>query len=169
MDPDFFPEIYGFPQSAEAGGLRVEVGPDLVRNVAFTRGSERYVYAPPEPLYCEDPVVSPDGAAAYLRCLRIQFRRTDGFGADYDSILRFQFGAYPLCEARSERILLPPELEAALAAKRAYITDLDRVSSRGRHLLFRVAMEVTARGRGFMRSRPYWYDLSTKALVEPDL
>lgn len=169
MDPDFFPQIYGVPQSVESGGLRVDVGPEVGRGVAFVRGDERHVYTPPKPLYCVDPVVCADGSAAYLRCERIQFHRSDGFGADYDSILRFRFGRFPLAEAAPDRLLLAAELESALSTRRAWVSDLDRVSSGGGHLLLRIGLESERPQGRFMRYRPYWYDLATKAFSEPDL
>ena len=122
MDPDLYPQMYGAPQSAEAGGLCVEVGPALGRSVQFTRGVERYVYSPVEPLFCEDPVVRSDGGAAYLKCMRITTSTRSGFGFDYDSILQFRFGPFPLSESTPERLALTSELSTALGSKCVGVT-----------------------------------------------
>lgn len=153
------------PQRAEARGLRVELGPDLGAVVSITRARDRYEFRPPVGQFCEDPVVALDGLTAFVRCMIGENR-----GFNYHSLIRFPFGTGRLQDVTPETFLLGEEIANLTGSSRAWVCALDRVSSDGRALLLRVGIQQPMTGRHtYVHYRPYWYDLTTKRLIEPDI
>jgi hypothetical protein len=155
-----------FPRVAEAAGLRVSLGGSDARSVVITRGKESITVTPPTGEIYDDPAITPDGRSLFLLV-----RSVHGFGYDYSSIVRFDFGDRSLSQAQPQRLLPPSQLDALFDGRRSAVTSLYKVSATGDQLLLNLNTEDAASSsHGFKRylNRPYWYDIKTNSVHEPD-
>ncbi len=144
-------------QTNSAGNLSVTFGGELGRQVIFTRTNDALTFTPPASESCEDAIVSPDGKTALLL-----MRTVLDFGYDYACVMRFDFGAGPLAQARSQRVLSLQELNTFLGGNRSWVNELYKFSPSGDRILVGVSTMSSGRFK-----RAYWYNLTSNALEEP--
>jgi len=144
-------------QTNNAGNLSVTFGGELGRQVVFTRTNDTFTFTPPASETCEDAIVSPDGKIALLL-----MRTVLDFGYDYSCVMRFDFGAEPLAQARSQRILSLHELNTFLGGNQSWVNEMYKFSPSGDRILVGVSTMPSGRFR-----RAYWYNLASNVLEEP--
>ena len=154
------------PQEAVGGDLRVALGGEHGDAVVFTRASETFRYTPPSGEFCECPVSTPDGRTAFVLV------HTEGqHGYDYGCILRFDFGSAPLASTQPQRILTSAQLEALFGGKRSWVNALHKVTADGNQLLLNISSERTPASDTYTTyydDHPYWYDIASNKLNEPN-
>jgi len=132
--------------------------------VSFRRAADEYNFHAPLGQCCEDPVVAPGERTAFVRCSIVE-----GHGFDYHSLIKFHFGTGTLKDVNPESFLLGDEVANLTRSAQAWVCNLDRVSSDGRALLLRIGIQQPMKGgNAYFHYRPYWYELATKRLIEPD-
>ena len=154
------------PQFIEASGLRVAFGGADSSSVVVTRGTESFTFTPPAGEVCDHPVVSPDGHTLFLLA-----HSKLAFGYDYSCILRFDLGSAPLSGVQPQRILTQAQLNSLFGGKRSWVNSLYKVSASGDRLLLNISTEDTTQSSGtatYYFDRPYWYDLNSNSIQEPN-
>ena len=154
------------PQLASGGDLRIALGGEHGDVVVFTRGTEEFRFTPPAGEFCQFPVCTPDGHTAFV-VVHSELEH----GYDYGCILRFDFGSAPLPSVQPQRILTSSQLEALFGGKRSWVNSLHKVTADGNRLLLNISTERTPAPNAYSTyyfDRPYWYDISSNKLNEPN-